>query len=153
MCGLFIHVKAFTTVQEELYTKDWCKRCGYILVSCAETHTQAKSKQFHVIWHCMYKHTHGILFTYTPFTQAHSYTYKLQVPHTIPTQASKKGHRAPYFVARPQAIEHFSLSDLPVTVQTPPLPVGTLMVDLWLRTPSLEVSQTFHPVPVQTGWT
>lgn len=87
---LFVRVKMFTTVQEELFTlKIYAraeKRCGWESFS-AETHKPSQNSTseniVHFIWHCMYTQTHGILFTDTLSTQTHSYSYKLQVPDTF----------------------------------------------------------------------
>lgn len=103
---------------------------GWVLVQCAKPSQNATTENILISFGTvLYIRTHGILFTYTLFTQTHSYTHKLQVPDTYTVRPSpkqkkkKKGHRAPFSLT--------PLSDFPVTVQTPPPPVGTVTVHLW----------------------
>lgn len=72
--------------------------------------SQVKTLSFHM---ALYAHTHIISFTFSLFSQTHSYTYKLQVPDTFTVRPSlKKATEHPSISLRlnPSDISHWDSS-------------------------------------------
>lgn len=95
--------------------------------------SQVKTLSFHM---ALYAHTHVISFTFSLFSQTHSYTYKLQVPDTFTVRPSLKKPQST-LLSRSGSTR---LTFLTGTVHTPPPPVGTLMADVQLWTQTFKVS-------------